>query len=68
MSRDDASARSWTLRVMTGLPMTSGGQSHSWVTPTSSSPRPMAQTISVADGRSETMRIRSVVPAPSAGN
>ena len=58
MSRDDVSVRSWTLRVMTGLPMTSGGQSHSWVTPTSSSPSPMAQTISVADGRSETMRIR----------
>ena len=51
MSRDEASVRSWTLRVMTGLATTSGGQSHSWVTPTSSSPRPRAQTISVADGQ-----------------
>src|SRR5207342_2265272 len=57
MSRDEAALRSWTLWVMTGLPMTSSGKSHSWVTPTSSSPRPIAQTISVADGRRETMRI-----------
>ena len=68
MSRDDADARSWTLRVMTGMPSTSGGKSHSWVTPTSSSRRPMAHTISVAEGRSETMRIaesgrRSARPA-----
>src|SRR4051812_13129459 len=42
---------------MTGLPTTSAGQSHSWVTPTSSSPRPSAQTISVADGSRETIRI-----------
>ena len=68
MSRDEASRRSWTLRVTTGLPTTSMGQSHSWVTPTSSSPRPMAQTISVADGRSETMRIQDVVLPPSTAN
>ena len=43
--------------MTTGLPTTDGGQSHSWVTPTSSSSSPMAQTISVAEGRSETMRI-----------
>src|SRR2546423_8898452 len=42
---------------MTGLPRTSGGQSHSCVTPTSSSARPMAQTISVADGSRDTIRI-----------
>ena len=45
---------------MTGMPTTSGGQSHSWVTPTSSSRSPRAQTISVADGRSETIRIDRV--------
>src|SRR6476469_7280462 len=68
MSRDEAALRSWTLWVMTGLPMTSGGKSHSWVTPTSSSPRPIAHTISVADGRRETMRIarpwRARLPGP----
>src|SRR5262245_24132245 len=50
MSRDRAWDRSLTLRVTTGLPMTDGGQSHSWVIATSSSSSPIAQTISVADG------------------
>jgi hypothetical protein len=57
MSRDETSLRSWTLRVTTGLPMTAGGQSHSWVTATSSSWRPMAQTISVAEGRRDAIRM-----------
>jgi hypothetical protein len=42
--------------VSAGSPATSGGWSHSWDTPTSSPPVPRAQTISVADGSSETMR------------
>ena len=57
MSRDATLPRSLTLRVTTGLPMTAGGQSHSWVTATSSSWSPMAQTISVADGRRDAIRI-----------
>jgi len=51
-----------TLLVITGNPTISGGQSHSWVTPTSSSARPRAHTISVAEGRSETMRISRGCP------
>src|SRR3954452_3378389 len=47
---------------MTGRPTTSGGQSHSWVTPTSSSLSPRAHTISVAEGRRETILI-DVTPA-----
>src|SRR5688572_31729390 len=45
--------------VSAGSPATSGGWSHSWDTPTSSPPPPRAQTISVADGSSETIRTRS---------
>ena len=44
------------LAVKIGLPTTDAGKSHSCVTPTSESSSPSAQTISVADGRSETMR------------
>ena len=33
-------ARSWTLRVTTGLPTTDGGQSHSWVTADELVPEP----------------------------
>src|SRR5438552_1109993 len=47
------------LAVSTGLPRTSGGWSHSWVTPTSASARPKAQTISVALGKSETTLMRA---------
>ena len=36
---------------------TAGGWSHSWVTAVTSSPRPSAKSISVADGTSETMRM-----------
>src|SRR5438309_10775447 len=58
---------SWrAFRVMTGIPATSGGQSHSWVIPTSSSRSPRAQTISVADGRRETILIRSSLASPRA--
>lgn len=44
----------------TRLPRASGGKSHSNVTPCRSSPRPRANTISVADGSSETMRTVTV--------
>src|SRR2546423_6839931 len=44
------------LAVRTGRPTTDAGKSHSCVTPTSESSSPSAQTISVADGSSETMR------------
>src|SRR4029077_3935659 len=47
-----------TVLVGNVPPETSGGYSHAWVMPTSESPRPMAQTISVADGRREAIRIR----------
>ena len=42
--------------VSTGRPTTSGGKSHSCETPTIRSPRPRAQTISVALGSSVAMR------------
>src|SRR5437667_626315 len=42
--------------VNTGRPTTSWGQSHSCETPARSSRAPSAQTISVADGRRETIR------------
>src|SRR5262245_66229485 len=45
----------------TGRSATSAGQSHSWLRPTSCSRRPSAQTISVAEGSSETMRTSSTV-------
>ena len=44
-------------RVTTGRPATAGGKSQACETPTRSSSSPRAQTISVAAGRSETMRI-----------
>ena len=53
----DRAVRSCELRVTVRIAAASGGQSHSWVTPTSSSPSPSANTISVAEGRSETIRI-----------
>src|SRR3569832_567696 len=42
---------------MRGRAFSAGGQSHSWLTATRSSVRPREATISVAAGRSETMRI-----------
>ena len=42
--------------VTRGKPATSGGQSHSWLTATTRSPRPRAKSISVAAERSEAMR------------
>src|SRR5262249_12057007 len=42
-----------------GSRRTLGGKSHSWLTPTKESSRPSRQTISVALGRRETMRIAS---------
>src|SRR3712207_4642179 len=56
MSRLDIEACEMRLAVRTGLPTTEVGKSHSCVTPTKESSRPSAQTISVADGSSETMR------------
>jgi hypothetical protein len=43
-------------QVSTGSSATSAGWSHSCETPTSSPPAPRAQTISVADGSSDTTR------------
>jgi hypothetical protein len=43
-------------RVTAGSSATSAGWSHSWETPTSSWLAPRAQTISVADGSSDTTR------------
>src|SRR5580704_14562015 len=45
-----------------GLRCAASGKSHSWVTPTRFRSRPSAKTISVADGRSETIRIGKVCP------
>src|SRR6516162_7304631 len=50
------------LRTTTGLLRTNGGKSHSWVTPISCFSKPMAQTISVAEGRKETRR-KSFMPS-----
>src|SRR5205809_6235571 len=47
----------------TGLERASGGKSHSYVTASSRSPSPSANTISVAEGSSETI----LNPHPSAG-
>src|SRR4051812_7259197 len=46
-----------SMRVTFGSRATAGGWSHSWVTPTSADSRPSAQTISVALGSSDTIRI-----------
>src|SRR5438876_9358451 len=54
----DFPSYSKSVRLTTGLPVTAGGKSHSGETPTTSSPRPRAKQISVAAGRSETIRIR----------
>src|SRR5436309_3029580 len=67
MPRDVLPAVSSTSRVITGTDATSGGQSHSCVRPTSESRSPRAQTMSVADGRSETIRI-SLRPALGASD
>src|SRR5713226_9745244 len=53
-----AGSAKWDMRR---LPRASGGQSHSCVTPTRSSPRFRAYTISVADGRSDTIRMATIV-------
>ena len=46
-----------TSRVTFGSSSASGGWSHSWVTAVTSSPTPRANSISVADGTSDTIRI-----------
>ena len=46
----------------------SGGWSHSKVTPTTSSPAPIANRISVVDGSRETIRMRPIVSEPRVGN
>src|SRR3989449_11027416 len=48
------SNRPW---LTTGFSRTARGKSHSGETPTTSSPRPRAKQISVAEGSSETIRI-----------
>src|ERR687892_1953380 len=48
-------------RVTAGRVPAAGGWSHSWVTPTTWSPAPIANRISVTDGSSETMRIPTTV-------
>src|SRR5947208_10563251 len=52
-------------RETTGFFVASGGKSHSSVTASSSSPRPKANTISVAEGRSETIFTGSLGDASS---
>src|SRR5690242_18082976 len=49
----------------TGLSRAAGGKSHSNVTPHSWSPSPSANTISVADGSSDTIRTPAIVESPS---
>src|SRR5918999_5087212 len=46
-----------TSRVTLGRSSASGGWSHSWVTAVTSSPTPRANSISVAEGTSDTIRI-----------
>ena len=53
-SREAMRSREW---MTTRLPRVCAGKSHSWLTPTTSSPRPSANNISVAEGRRETMRM-----------
>ena len=54
----DALSPEMSIRALvhTGNEFTSSGKSHSCDRPTSDGPSPNAQTISVQDGRSETMR------------
>src|ERR1700682_5129664 len=47
------------------LVRTCSGKSHSWLTPTISWSKPSANRISVADGSSETMRMRGTLPQES---
>src|SRR5712692_5613592 len=63
------SRRPWpsVLAVTAGRRAASGGWSHSWVMPTSRPPRPRANTISVALGRSEQMRNASVIAGQGSG-
>src|SRR5213593_1546431 len=51
---------------MTGRRVAAGGKSHSWVTATSRSPSPSANTISVALGRSEQILRPVPIAAPRA--
>src|SRR5229473_5442077 len=53
--------------VRTGTSSTPTGKSHSCDRPTSSARAPSAQTVSVADGRSEAMRTATRIPDPSRG-
>ena len=51
-----------SIQLTTGTSETSAGWSQFGVRPTSSSPRPRAKTISVADGSRETIRMGGIVP------
>src|SRR5581483_6220505 len=62
ISPEPAPSWSKTDAVRRGRPATSGGQSHSWVTPTTSGPAPMEKRSSVALGSREAMRIGTILP------
>src|SRR2546425_9917184 len=61
ISREGSAASRW-VRVTRGRPPTAGGTSHSCEIPTSRPGPPIAATISVAAGRSETTRMPSGLP------
>src|SRR5829696_7629252 len=50
-----------SVRVTLGRRATPAGKAHSWVTPTSADSSPSAQTISVALGSSETIRMAALL-------
>src|SRR5579863_6873257 len=50
---------SMRVRSSEGLVAASAGKSHSWLTPKTESPKPMAYAISVAEGNNEQIRIRT---------
>ena len=56
---ESSAAESIRASETAGSAPTSTGQSHSWLRPTSDCRNPSAQTISVAEGSSETMRTAS---------
>ena len=68
MSPDRATSGDRRFAVTRGRPSTaSAGKSHSWVTATSRSSSPSAQTISVAEGSNETIRRAGSLQAALAG-
>lgn len=55
---ESSAAESIRASDTAGSTPTPAGQSHSWLRPISEARRPSAHTISVADGSSETIRMR----------